>query len=182
MDSKERWRTFAQQSLQISTSNTQKFVDEATAFLERHCPTGMILTYDAMANEVDLAGVIDRIGVDRFCLSRTLEDSLDLTLHALADAELEDHCYGFRQPIESTPAVADKEVRAVLVPGVLFDRFGGRLGHGQGYYDRLLARLAPSALKIGVTGDVIVSERLPSEPHDVAMTHLLTSSGVQAVA
>ncbi len=53
-------------------------------------------------------------------------------------------------------------------------------GHGAGYYDRFLARLSPSVLRIGVTSGYLVSE-LPREVHDVPMTHLATEIGVIAV-
>jgi 5-formyltetrahydrofolate cyclo-ligase len=35
--------------------------------------------------------------------------------------------------------VAAAEIDFVLVPGVVFDPRGGRIGYGAGYYDRLLA-------------------------------------------
>ncbi|MEL6981503.1 MAG: 5-formyltetrahydrofolate cyclo-ligase, partial [Actinomycetota bacterium] len=57
---------------------------------------------------------------------------------------------------------------------------GVRLGRGAGYYDRFLARLGPSVLRIGVTVG-LVDGRLPADDHDVAMTHLATPDGVVAV-
>ena len=40
-------------------------------------------------------------------------------------------------------AVAPAEVDFVLVPGVVFDPEGGRIGYGAGYYDRLLTAWPP---------------------------------------
>jgi 5-formyltetrahydrofolate cyclo-ligase len=76
--------------------------------------------------------------------------------------------------------VPDGAIDAVVVPGLAFDRLGNRLGHGAGYYDRLLARVRPGIPLVGVTGGYVVAE-LPTEDHDVAMTHLCGPFGVLGV-
>ncbi len=73
--------------------------------------------------------------------------------------------------------VPDADIAVVLVPGLAFDRLGTRLGHGAGYYDRLLARMPPGIPLVGVTGGYVVAE-LPAEPHDIVMTHLVGPFGV----
>ncbi len=79
------------------------------------------------------------------------------------------------------PELPLEEIGAVLVPGVLFNRRGGRLGHGAGYYDRLLPRLPAAAILIGVTTEGRLVDELPTGAHDVRMTHLATETGVRAV-
>ena len=44
-------------------------------------------------------------------------------------------------------------IEVVLVPGLMFARDGGRLGHGKGYYDTLLSSFQPRPYLIGVTVD-----------------------------
>ena len=62
----------------------------------------------------------------------------------------------------------------IVVPGVAFDRQGNRLGHGKGFYDRLLHE--PGLLKAGVCFDYQMQERIPHEAHDVAMDLLVCGS------
>lgn len=62
-----------------------------------------------------------------------------------------------------------------LVPGLAFDRFGGRLGFGGGWYDRALARF-PQALKIGIAFDCQIVDEVPREPHDVKMDLVISPS------
>ncbi|MCV7418498.1 5-formyltetrahydrofolate cyclo-ligase [Mycolicibacterium litorale] len=83
--------------------------------------------------------------------------------------------FGLREPAPpwlAPDAVAEAAV--VLVPALAVDRTGVRLGRGAGFYDRSLGSADPDALLIAVVRDDELVERLPSEPHDVRMTHALT--------
>ncbi|MBM4156609.1 MAG: 5-formyltetrahydrofolate cyclo-ligase [Lentisphaerae bacterium] len=62
----------------------------------------------------------------------------------------------------------------VVVPGLAFDRSGGRLGHGGGHYDALLG--GRRAATIGFTLDAFLVPAVPMAPHDVAMDWLATES------
>ncbi len=62
----------------------------------------------------------------------------------------------------------------IVVPSVGFDRQGGRLGHGKGFYDRLLA--STQALKIGICFGFQLFERIPTEKHDVLMDRIIVGS------
>jgi 5-formyltetrahydrofolate cyclo-ligase len=70
--------------------------------------------------------------------------------------------------------VSSSEIELALVPGVVFDRSGGRLGLGGGYFDRLLPRAA-NAVRIGLCYEAQLSAALlPREAHDVEMHGILT--------
>ena len=58
------------------------------------------------------------------------------------------------------------------MPAVAFDRRGGRLGRGKGFYDRLLE--STRAAKIGVGYEFQLLDQLPTEPHDVPMDIVIT--------
>ena len=55
-----------------------------------------------------------------------------------------------------------------------FDTKGHRLGHGMGYYDRLLARARPGARLIGVTVERRVFPAIPADRFDVPMDLVVT--------
>ena len=58
----------------------------------------------------------------------------------------------------------------VLMPGLLFDKNGNRLGHGAGYYDRYLARLDRKYLSlVPLLPSNIYTDELPSGPNDIKM-------------
>jgi 5-formyltetrahydrofolate cyclo-ligase len=73
---------------------------------------------------------------------------------------------------EATPDI-------ILAPLVAFDRFGGRLGQGGGYYDRTLAalRAGPGALAVGLGFAVQEIDEVPYEPHDQFLDAICTEIG-----
>jgi 5-formyltetrahydrofolate cyclo-ligase len=81
--------------------------------------------------------------------------------------------HGVREPLSDSKAWF-YEVDFILVPGVAFDLNGGRLGHGLGYYDRLLANVA--APKIGLAFDFQIVDALPLSEQDVRMDGIITES------
>jgi len=64
----------------------------------------------------------------------------------------------------------------VIVPGVAFDRLGGRLGYGKGYYDRFLDQTL--AFRLALAFDFQLLQSVPTETHDVPMDGILTESGI----
>ncbi|SDD30975.1 5-formyltetrahydrofolate cyclo-ligase [Actinokineospora iranica] len=83
--------------------------------------------------------------------------------------------FGLRQPIgERLGETALRIADVVLVPALAVDRSGTRLGRGAGYYDRSLSIAAPDTPLVAVVRDPELFDVLPSEPHDVAVTGVLT--------
>lgn len=138
---------------------------------------GWVLTFRPLPGEVDL----DALLVDRRCAVTRTHGGGRLSVHP-ADGTMERHRFGYLQPVDGAPEVPLGDVAVALVPGVVFDRRGARLGHGAGYYDRLLPRLGRDVPLVGVTPRaLVVADRLPVEAHDVRMTHLATEDGVRPV-
>jgi phosphomannomutase len=135
-----------------------------------------VLLFDPLPDEPDVTALANRVVP---FLTRTPETG-PLTVHAF-DAPRQRHRHGFSQPSADATAVDPAEIDVALVPGLAFDRTGVRLGRGGGHYDRLLIRLRPDALIVGVTPAALVVDRLPREPHDRLVTHLATEEGVGRV-
>ncbi|MCH9699669.1 MAG: 5-formyltetrahydrofolate cyclo-ligase [Gammaproteobacteria bacterium] len=74
--------------------------------------------------------------------------------------------------------ISAEQLDVVIVPGVAFDRSGGRLGNGKGYYDRLLGSLASNTTTIGVAYDAQVMDSIPMGLRDRHVDMLVTESNV----
>ena len=77
----------------------------------------------------------------------------------------------------------DKEVNAedldiVMVPGVGFDRRGGRMGNGQGYYDRLLEKVRADCPLVAICYESQLFDEVLVGPHDVFMDKVITEKDV----
>ncbi len=83
--------------------------------------------------------------------------------------------FGVMEPGEDCGFVGFDTIELTLVPGVAFDGRGRRLGHGAGYYDRILAEA--SGERAGIAFDWQMVEEAPSEAHDAAMDWIVTQSG-----
>ena len=69
---------------------------------------------------------------------------------------------------------APQNIDLVLVPGVVFDRNGNRMGHGMGYYDRYLTKLNPQAVTIGIAYELQLAEKIITNPWDYPLNALCT--------
>lgn len=78
------------------------------------------------------------------------------------------------------PTALEITPRALLVPTVVFDRGGNRIGHGKGHYDRAIARLRAQGplTVIGLAYAVQETDAIPAEPHDCVLDIVVTEHEV----
>lgn len=161
--------------------DTERIGEAAAAALAdflRRRGAGRVLLYLPFRGEPSPLGLLRRYPEARYFLPRTAPGGL--SVHPF-DAPRERHRYGFEQPAAGAPEVDPASLDAVVVPGLAFDRAGGRLGYGAGYYDRFLATLPPRVLRIGLVPEALVLEALPRDPWDVPVDFLATERGVRPV-
>ncbi len=82
------------------------------------------------------------------------------------------------EPKINCPRINPTQIDFFLVPGIGFDRRGNRLGHGAGFYDRLLAQASPTAYFLGYGYDFQVVDAIPHEAHDIVMHAMATPSQI----
>jgi 5-formyltetrahydrofolate cyclo-ligase len=97
--------------------------------------------------------------------------------------ELSPGTMGVPEPRAELRGLADRRVEPsqldlIVVPGLAFDLRGGRLGYGQGYYDRFLGRTRPDALRIAVCYECQLFSEVPALPHDSPVDGLITEKAV----
>jgi 5-formyltetrahydrofolate cyclo-ligase len=87
--------------------------------------------------------------------------------------------FGLQQPGAEQPELMPD---IVLVPLLAFDRKGGRLGYGAGYYDAALRRMRQrsTVTAIGIAFDEQEFPEVPQEPQDEPLDMILTPTRVIA--
>ena len=98
--------------------------------------------------------------------------SMQFHLHTdpFGESDLVEGPYGIMQPAAGAPQIAPE---ALFVPLLGFTARGERIGQGAGFYDRWLAG-HPDTIAIGMAWDVQEVAELPTEPHDIPLTAIVT--------
>lgn len=71
-----------------------------------------------------------------------------------------------------------RELDLVMVPGVAFDRRGARMGHGMGYYDKLLEHARADAPLVALAFECQLFPEIPTQEHDVFMDKIITEQAL----
>lgn len=159
-------------------SNT---IQERIYELEGFDGSGTVGLYWATHSEVSVTELGLRLSeheVRRIFLPFVLNGELELTEWRPQDPVVTAE-YGGMHPRYHRVVPLD-EVDFLVVPGIAFDRRGHRLGTGTGHYDRLLARLDPRTVKIGMCFGAQVIDEVPAEPGDQPVGYLVTEESVIA--
>jgi 5-formyltetrahydrofolate cyclo-ligase len=133
-----------------------------------------VALYSAINNEVHMGRFAEFILQQgkRLAYPRISGDELDFFEVANMD-DLAPGSFGVMEP-KGSALVPSEDLHIVVVPGVVFDLSGHRLGYGRGYYDRALERCTKKCRKIGVAYDFQVIDKLPTLEHDQVLTQLIT--------
>jgi len=133
-----------------------------------------IAVFSALPGEIDLSDFITHHPGIRWAYPRVIDDN-GLKFHQVHNpaADLLPGNFSILEPSPTLPEIPPAEIDAFICPGLAFDPTGGRLGRGKGYYDRILEKARPDALKIGVCFPEQIVPETFSEPHDIHMDAII---------
>jgi 5-formyltetrahydrofolate cyclo-ligase len=91
--------------------------------------------------------------------------------------------YKILEPKPELRKLPEKQIAAVdldlvMVPGVAFDRRGGRMGHGKGYYDKLLQHARADTPLIALAFECQLFPEIPTVAHDIFMDKIITETAI----
>jgi 5-formyltetrahydrofolate cyclo-ligase len=97
--------------------------------------------------------------------------------------ELDIGMYRILEPKAALRDIASKrvdvqEIDLVMVPGVAFDRTGARMGHGKGYYDKMLEHSRSDTPLVALAFECQLFPEIPTQSHDVFMDKIITELAV----
>ena len=117
--------------------------------------------------EIDLRGLFH--DNKKFYLPRVNGQSLDVCSYEIGDDLLKSD-FGIYEPVCET--VNCQNLDLVIVPALMADGHGYRLGYGGGYYDRFLVKI-PDVKKIVVIPKELYVENLPHEDYDIKVDEVI---------
>lgn len=149
----------------------------------------VMLLYASMRSEVETSLIYEeakRLGKEIY-YPRVLGEVMEFYLMDEA-TELEESRFGIQEPVPDETRAYVPEGRDdvfVLMPGVVFDKSGGRIGYGGGYYDKYLQWLSgkiseENIHKVAVAYEcqMVAAGRIESEPHDIKAEYVVTEDGM----
>jgi 5-formyltetrahydrofolate cyclo-ligase len=153
-------------------------VDRLLALPEM-APAHTVMAFWSFGSEVSTQGLLASLqeaGV-RVALPRIVDGDLEARTYAPGDP-VTIASFGAGEPANGT-TVPPTDLDVIVVPGVAFDRRGGRIGYGGGYYDRFLRRVRADAKRIAIGfGVQLVDELLPAGPADLPVDLVVTESEI----
>lgn len=156
--------------------------------LEEYKNAKTVMIYSDIRSEVKTNVFAERIISDG---KRVVFPVTDLEKGILSPYEITDisqlkvQAYGIMEPSlkliskGDIKPVSKDEIDIVMIPGIVFDMFGDRIGYGGGYYDKFLENF--KGLKIGVAYSECICYSIPAEENDIRVDMLITEAGCERI-
>ena len=94
-----------------------------------------------------------------------------------SNSKLEKGFKGILEPDEESCEKIDKnKIDLLIVPGIVFDKYGYRIGFGGGYYDRFLTDFNQATISLASKLQLI--EKIPVQSFDIPVDFLVTEEGL----
>ncbi|MGJ8644437.1 MAG: 5-formyltetrahydrofolate cyclo-ligase [Luteolibacter sp.] len=152
--------------------NSHAVVEEIAGYLKERPFLKVIAVYAAIPGEVDLKTLPSMVGCT-WVFPKVEGEELSFYQVKSLEEDLTPGAYGILEPREGLTSVEIARIDLFLCPGLGFDVRGGRIGRGRGFYDRMLERARPGAVKLGVCFGHQIVDEVEMEYHDVRMNGVI---------
>lgn len=168
----------------LSADEVREYSQQIIAKLPQLYPVSKaktIMAFLSIQNEVDLLPFVNRMKEEgrRIILPRVEKDGNMVGVEFTDLQSCKTSSFGIPEPVgEAVPA---DEIDVVLVPGLVYDGNGFRLGYGKGYYDRFLAKLPVETFKCGICYDFQIVDDVFPHPQDISVHWIVTEKSELAL-
>lgn len=144
----------------------------------------VLLLYYPTGTEVDILPVARAAAKagKRVAYPRCNTEDHSMTFYFIrSEKDMEEGSYGLREPREGLPVFLPEEKGTnvlCVVPAVVYDRKGYRIGYGGGYYDRFFGKFRPNS--VGVVYEEFLLGSVPHGRFDMSVDVVMTERGVYA--
>ncbi len=137
-----------------------------------------VMIYLSFGSEVETFHILEELLKDGKEVYAPVTDRKTCRMTAVRvenQADLKRGAYGVAEP-GGNATIAPEKLDVILVPGLVFDRDGGRIGYGAGYYDRFLKKT--TALKAALCYELQLVEKAATDSWDERMDCVVTEREV----
>ena len=159
------------------------FLEHLRASLNGPLTDRTVALFRAIGSEIDLQGLEGLLAGPGIQVALPRIEGPDQPLRFCRHQEgdvLVDGGFGTKMPAPDAP---DVRPDVVVVPLLAFDRQGGRIGYGGGFYDRTMAVLlenkalpAPQLVGLAFAGQE--TDDLPKDSHDLRLDYIITENEI----
>lgn len=150
---------------------------------EAYQKSDTVFTYVNMNSEVETIPLIKQALKDKKTVAVC---ALTLKKHEMIFIKINDlnnlktNKFGTLEPeIKKENILTSSEKTLLIVPGLVFDKRGYRIGYGGGYYDFFISNNKKTLANIGICLDFqLINENLPIEEFDEPLNMIITNGGI----
>ena len=140
-----------------------------------------IFIYISYDSEINTKGIINKalednkkVYVPRTEFKNRLMDAVEImSLDNLVESD-----FGILEPSIKEPYIDPNELDLIVVPGVAFDKQGGRMGYGAGFYDRYFKKINKDIIKLALAYEFQTLEKVPMNELDIPVDCIITENEV----
>lgn len=137
-----------------------------------------VMLYIPLGKEVDTSGIInDALKRGKNVLVPVTDsETYEISAYRITEnSEFEKGTFSVFEP-KDKESFDKNEIDVIIVPGIAFDRNGGRVGFGKGCYDKFLKNT--KAIKIGFCYDFQLADRIETDANDISMDYIITEKEI----
>lgn len=134
-------------------------------------------------NEIDTWLIIKELQQNfaqiNIIIPKVIQEKSELENYLLNDEKLTENPWGILEPSgQNQEKILPEQIDLVIIPLLIFDINGNRVGYGKGFYDRFLQQCKPETLKIGICLEEPIENIEDVNEFDIKMDSCITPNKI----
>ena len=131
-------------------------------------------------NEINTWQLVEKLHESNFSVATSVLDFESNELFHLRlnkETKFKINDWSVPEPVDGIK-VNPLEIQLAIIPLIICDEIGYRIGYGKGFYDKFLSKCSPEINKIGFSVFEPINNFEEIEPHDIALDYCVSPSKV----
>ena len=166
---------------ELRSTKEREIKDNLFKFINLYCNNiKNVFIYNSFGSEVETNNIIDVLLKNKITILIPKCNEVDETMYATvynSEKKQTVNSYGITEVEESNSV--ESKIDLIIAPGIVFDRFGTRIGFGKGYYDKFISSLNYKTMVIALAfSEQVVDEKLYRDNYDCKMDFIITDKEI----